>query len=78
MHRHVTHNKTYANCAQFADAALGFLRQEFILRVRSPIVNAGLFIGGVADRPREMLLVRDFAKFTGGHPKVLHYLNHTL
>jgi hypothetical protein len=74
MHRHVTHNKTYANCAQFADAALGFLRQQFILRVRSPIVNAGLFIGGVG----EMLLVRDFAKFTGGHPKVLHYLNHTL
>jgi transposase len=28
MHRHVTHNKTYANCAQFADAALGFLRQR--------------------------------------------------
>ena len=27
MHRNVTHNKTYATVAQFADAALGFLRQ---------------------------------------------------
>jgi hypothetical protein len=26
MHRNVTHNKTYETCAQFADAALGFLR----------------------------------------------------
>jgi transposase len=28
MHRNVTHNKTYANCAQFADAALDFLREK--------------------------------------------------
>ena len=28
MHRNVTHNKTYATCAQFADAALGFLREK--------------------------------------------------
>ena len=28
MHEHVTHNKCYATCAQFADAALGFLRQK--------------------------------------------------
>jgi transposase len=26
MHKHVTHNKSYATCAQFADATLGFLR----------------------------------------------------
>jgi transposase len=26
MHRNVTHNKTYATCAQFADATLDFLR----------------------------------------------------
>jgi transposase len=28
MHKHVTHNKCYANCAQFADTALGFLREK--------------------------------------------------
>ncbi len=28
MHRNVTHNKTYATCAEFADAALGFLRDK--------------------------------------------------
>jgi len=28
MHRNVTHNKCYATCAQFADAALDFLRKE--------------------------------------------------
>ena len=28
MHRNVTHNKCYATCAQFADATLGFLRQQ--------------------------------------------------
>ena len=28
MHKHVTHNKCHATCAQFADAALGFLRQK--------------------------------------------------
>jgi transposase len=28
MHRNVTHNKTYTTCAQFAHAALGFLRDE--------------------------------------------------
>jgi len=28
MHRNVTHNKTYATCAQFADAMLGFLREK--------------------------------------------------
>src|SRR6202162_4345200 len=28
MHRNVTHNKTYATCPQFADAALGFLREK--------------------------------------------------
>jgi transposase len=28
MHRNVTHNKTYATCAQFADAALSFLRDK--------------------------------------------------
>jgi len=27
MHKHVTHNKCYATCAQFADATLGFLRE---------------------------------------------------
>jgi transposase len=27
MHRNVTHNKTYETCAQFADAALNFLRE---------------------------------------------------
>ncbi len=26
MHRNVTHNKCYATCGQFADAALDFLR----------------------------------------------------
>ena len=28
MHRNVTHNKCYATCAQFADATLGFLREN--------------------------------------------------
>ena len=28
MHRHVTHNKCYATCAQFADATLSFLREK--------------------------------------------------
>jgi transposase len=28
MHKHVTHNKTYATCAQFADATLDFLREK--------------------------------------------------
>ena len=28
MHRNVTHNKTYATCAQFADATLSFLREK--------------------------------------------------
>jgi transposase len=28
MHKHVTHNKCYANCAQFADATLDFLRHK--------------------------------------------------
>ena len=28
MHKHVTHNKCYATCAQFADATLGFLREK--------------------------------------------------
>jgi hypothetical protein len=28
MHKHVTHNKTYATCAQFADATLEFLREK--------------------------------------------------
>jgi len=28
MHRHVTHNKCYSTCAQFADATLGFLREN--------------------------------------------------
>ena len=28
MHRNITHNKTYATCAQFADAALDFLREK--------------------------------------------------
>ena len=28
MHRNVTHNKTYARCAEFADATLGFLREK--------------------------------------------------
>jgi len=28
MHRNVTHNKTYATCTEFADAALGFLREK--------------------------------------------------
>ncbi len=28
MHKHVTHNKCYATCAQFADATLAFLRQK--------------------------------------------------
>jgi transposase len=28
MHRNVTHNETYETCAQFADAALGFLRDK--------------------------------------------------
>jgi transposase len=27
MHKHVTHNKCYATCAEFADATLGFLRE---------------------------------------------------
>jgi len=27
MHKHVTHNKCYATCAQFADATLAFLRE---------------------------------------------------
>jgi transposase len=28
MHRHVTQNKCYATCTQFADATLGFLREK--------------------------------------------------
>jgi transposase len=28
MHKHITHNKCYATCAQFADATLGFLREN--------------------------------------------------
>ena len=28
MHKHVTHNKSYPTCAQFADATLGFLREK--------------------------------------------------
>ena len=28
MHRNITHNKCYGTCAQFADATLGFLREE--------------------------------------------------
>jgi transposase len=28
MHRNITHNKTYATCAQFADATLNFLREK--------------------------------------------------
>ena len=28
MHKHVTHNKCYATCAEFADATLGFLREK--------------------------------------------------
>jgi hypothetical protein len=28
MHRNATHNKAYATCAQFADAALDFLRNK--------------------------------------------------
>jgi hypothetical protein len=28
MHKHVTHNKSYATCAQFADATLGFVREK--------------------------------------------------
>ena len=28
MHKHVTHNKCYATCADFADATLGFLREK--------------------------------------------------
>ena len=28
MHKHVTHNKCYATCAQFQDATLGFLRRK--------------------------------------------------
>ena len=28
MHKHVTHNKCYATCTQFADATLGFLREK--------------------------------------------------
>ncbi len=28
MHKHVTHNKCYATCAQFADTTLGFLREK--------------------------------------------------
>jgi len=28
MHKHVTHNKCYATCSQFADATLGFLREK--------------------------------------------------
>ena len=28
MHKHVTHNKCYATCTQFADTTLGFLREK--------------------------------------------------
>lgn len=28
MHKHVTHNKCYSSCTQFADATLGFLREK--------------------------------------------------
>ncbi len=28
MHKHVTHNKCYATCTQFANATLGFLREQ--------------------------------------------------
>ncbi|MBY6243013.1 hypothetical protein [Methylosinus sp. Sm6] len=28
MHKHLTHNKTYATCAEFADATLEFLREK--------------------------------------------------
>jgi DDE superfamily endonuclease len=30
MHRHVTHNKSYATFVQFADATLGFLRDKVL------------------------------------------------
>ncbi len=28
MHRNITHNKTYATCAEFADTTLEFLREK--------------------------------------------------
>jgi hypothetical protein len=28
MHRNITHNKTYATCAQFAEVTLEFLREK--------------------------------------------------
>ena len=28
MHKHVTHNKCYATCKEFAEASLGFLREK--------------------------------------------------
>src|SRR4051812_47671903 len=45
MHRNVTHNQCYATCAQFADAALGFLRETVPRNwptsgIRSPIIFA--------------------------------------
>jgi transposase len=42
MHRNITHNKTYATCAEFADATLEFLREKVPrnwLRFRSAITN---------------------------------------
>ncbi len=44
MHRNVTHNKTYATCAQFADAALDFLREGFVGDERVE-VDAGMVSG---------------------------------
>ena len=37
MHKHVTHNKCYETCAQFADATLEFLRQTV---PRNPVVRS--------------------------------------
>ena len=45
MHKHVTHNKCYETCAQFAEATLDFLREKVPrnwaeLAIRSPTIFA--------------------------------------
>jgi transposase len=60
MHRNVTHNKTYATCAQFADATLGFLPNSAAsraapssrgLHLRQPRTAESRLIRGKYPRP---------------------------
>jgi len=39
MHKHVTHNKSYATCAQFADETLSFLREKVLGIGRTSVIR---------------------------------------